>query len=438
MRVLLARQRRVSGLVHQQQMPRHDLVEGLVQRQHLAEMRGFLRRLASADIARLLADLDEQERLIVWRQVAEEDSEAVLEEVPDDLREALVLARPLPSVKNMLNAFVVREGRLSQASVEAREDLIGLAPIWVDLAAPSAPVRSWVGAHFGVDLPNPAELTDLEASARFFIDERGGIHLHSDFLLDSGPAVRSVAVAFVLHQGILFSLRQEELPVFRLLRLRARTQANPFADGLAVLLDLYAADVEYSADSLEELYGVFETLGKRVLNPSISDEAAARTLAEIARGEDLNGRIRRNVQDTRRALSFLIRGRRLDDKRLEDARQILRDIESLDLHTSFLSGKINFLMDSTVGFININQNKRVSRLTTMGVVFTPITVLASIGGMSEYSMMTAGISWPVAYAGFLGGMVLVGLASFLLLRFSQRRGESGSTVVQRDRRWSGR
>ena len=125
-----------------------------------------------------------------------------------------------------------------------------------------------------------------------------------------------------------------------------------------VLLDLYAADAEYSADALEDVYAALEKVGKRVLGHEVTDAEAAKTLAAIAGEEDLNGRIRRNVLDTRRALSFLT-AQPLSSRpsSSEDARQILRDIESLDGHTSFLFGKINFLMDATVGFININQNK---------------------------------------------------------------------------------
>ena len=170
-------------------------------------------------------------------------------------------------------------------------------------------------------------------------------------------------VAFILHQDILFSVRKEELPVFRLQRLRARTQPGYVTEGKDVLLDLYAADVEYSADALEDVYAELERVGRQVLTPQVTDDEAAEILSEIAHGEDLNGRIRRNVLDTRRALSFLMRGSLLSTEQHEEARQILRDIESLDGHTSFLFGKINFLMDATVGFININQNKRVSKLT---------------------------------------------------------------------------
>ena len=247
------------------------------------------------------------------------------------------------------------------------------------------------------------------------------MHLHSDFLLDKEDESRNVAVAFILHKNILFSMRDEELPVFRLQRLRARIQPGYVSEGKDVLLDLYGADVEYSADALEDIYTELEQVGRTVLSPNVTDDEAAEILSEIAQQEDLNGRIRRNVLDTRRALSFLMRGRLLSADQHDDARQILRDIDSLDGHTSFLFGKINFLMDATVGFININQNKRVSKLTTIGVVFTPINIIAGIGGMSEFSMMTQGVPWPLAYGGFVGGVLLLGYTTYRLIKRLERR-----------------
>jgi magnesium transporter len=189
-------------------------------------------------------------------------------------------------------------------------------------------------------------------------------------------------VAFILYHDILFSVRQEELPVFRLQRLRARTQAGYVTDGKDMLLDLYAADVEYSADALEDVYAALGAVGQQVLSKTMTDEEAAKILAAIAEEEDLNGRIRRNVLDTRRALTFLIRRRLLSPDQFDDAQQILRDIESLDGHTAFLFDKINFLMDATVGFININQNKIIKIFSVASVALLPPTLIASIYGMN--------------------------------------------------------
>ena len=114
----------------------------------------------------------------------------------------------------------------------------------------------------------------------------------------------------------------------------------------------------------------------------LSDQDAAVALNAIAHEEDLNGRIRRNMMDTRRAVSFLMRGRLLNAEQFEEARQIMRDIESLDGHTAFLFDKINFLMDATVGFININQNKIIKIFSVASVAFLPPTLIASIYGMN--------------------------------------------------------
>ena len=264
-----------------------------------------------------------------------------------------------------------------------------------------------------------------------WVDDNGEVHFNANFLLEKSNAARNVPVAFILHGNILFSVRNEELPVFRLQRLRARTQPGYVSDGKDVLLDLFGADVEYSADALEDIYHDLEDVGRQVLSPQVSDDVAAEILSEIAKGEDLNGRIRRNVLDTRRALSFLMRGRLLSVDQQEDTRQILRDIESLDGHTSFLFNKINFLMDATVGFININQNKRVSKLTAIGAVFMPLNLLAGIGGMSEFTMMTEGVPWQVSYAAFAATMGLLGYLTYHALRFLEQRNAKRQLVLHR-------
>ncbi|MDD1609988.1 MAG: magnesium transporter CorA, partial [Methylococcaceae bacterium] len=324
--------------------------------------------------------------------------------------------------RNMtIRVFDLHEGRLRQIPIETKEDLATAQPIWVDLVMPEEESVAWASEIFGVDLPNPHDLTDLETSARFYVEDNGEIHLHSDFLLDLKDESRNVAVAFVLSKEILFSVRSKELPVFRLQRLRARAQSGYVSEAKDLLLDLYAAEVEYSANALEDVYTELEEVGRQVFKSQMTDEEAAKILAAIAAEEDLNGRIRRNVLDTRRALSFLMRGRFLSKTQHEEVREILRDIESIDGHTAFLFNKINFQMDATVGFININQNKDIKRLTIISVIFMPLNLLAGVGGMSEYSMMTQSVPWEVSYAGFTIGLVIVGWLTFLGLKFFENR-----------------
>ncbi len=317
----------------------------------------------------------------------------------------------------MINVFVLQNGRLNQVHVESRADLESLAPVWVDLTDPNTEERIWVRAIYGVTLPGEDEVKDIEASARYYEAENGDLHLRTDFLLDEvdGPA-RVVTVAFILAKNMLFSVHTDDLPVFRLVRMRARSRPGSIADYMDVLLDLYATDAEYSADSLEGIYQNLEDVSRRVLQEEFTDKDAADALNSIAREEDLNGRIRRNMMDTRRAVSFLMRGRLLlNAEQFEEARQILRDIESLDGHTSFLFDKINFLMDATVGFININQNKIIKIFSVASVAFLPPTLIASIYGMN-FKTWFPELEWSFGYPFALGLMVVSAIAPFLYFR----------------------
>ena len=376
-RELLARQALVDD-----PETRYDFGEDGERARALAELRALLDRQPLDEVARIIEALDPDERLEVWHEVREERGEAILEILSDEIREDLLCEAHLRNEQTSVTAFELRNGRLSQIRVATPYDLKCLQPIWIDLVAPTPEIRAWVGRFYDVQLPNPSNLTDLEASARFYVEDNGEVHLHSDFLLDIKDESRNVAVALILHHDVLFSVRTEELPIFRLQRLRARTQPGYVTDGKDVLLDLYAADAEYSADALEDVYAALERVSRHVLGTKITDDEAAKILADIAREEDLNGRIRRNVHDTRRAVSFLVRGKSLSPSQIDDARQILRDIESLDGHTSFLFDKINFLMDATVGFININQNKIIKIFSVASVAMLPPTLIASIYGMN--------------------------------------------------------
>jgi magnesium transporter len=426
---LLKKQRRVENMVHGQSMPRHDMVETLVHRQHSVELQNFIAQTPSEEIGAILEALPADDAALFWLQVPETRQNEVLWEVSDACRERLVGNREPAFDAKQMNAFELREGRLQQISIDSRKNLDGIRPVWIDLINATKAERSYVGAHFGLLLPDPGDITELEVSTRFHVEESGDVHLHSNFLLDREGNSRSVPVVFIVHQGILFSLRNEDLPVFRLQRRRAGTQPGYVSDCNDLLMDLYGADVEYSADSLEDIYTTLGKVGRQVLSEAISDREAAAILGDIAEEEDLNGRIRSNILDTQRAINFLIRCKTLGPVQIDDAKQILQNIESLNSHTSFLFDKINFLMDATIGFININQNKRVNQLTVFGVVFMPINILAGVGGMSEFSMMTQGIPWPLAYGGFLLGAAVVGSLTWVALKhFENRQAKPGKSV----------
>jgi magnesium transporter len=307
----------------------------------------------------------------------------------------------------MISAFELSHGRLRQIQVDEIDDLRNCRPVWVDLVEATEDERGWVLDVFGLDLPEEDEVDDLEASARFFekdVENGDELHIRSDFFRVEEHVGENVRVAFILKNSILFSIHEEDLPQFRLLRLRARRQPDYVEDEKDVLLEMFAADAEYSADVLEGIYKRLDAFGEKVLGTHLTDENAGEVLGSIAREEDLNGHIRRNLMDTRRAASFLLRNKLLNAEQNEDVRQILRDIDSLDGHTAFLFEKLNFLMDATVGFININQNKIVKIFSVAAVALLPPTLIASVYGMNFKYFPE--LNWEYGYQFSLALMVI--------------------------------
>jgi magnesium transporter len=325
----------------------------------------------------------------------------------------------------MLNIFTLVNGRLFQEEIESLEELSRFQPIWVDLESPTLEEKRWIKQYFGLSIPEDAMDEDIEESARFYEEDNGELHIRSDFLIAHEDQPRTVRCAFILNQhntelksqGVLFSIHDEDVPVFRLLRMRARRAPGLIEDAKDVLLKLFDADAEYSADTLEGIYDQLETAGKKVLAGDVTDAMAGEVLGAIARQEDLNGRIRRNAIDTRRAVSFMMRSKMLNAEQFEEARQILRDIDSLDSHTAFLFDKINFLMDATVGFININQNKIIKIFSVASVALLPPTMIASLYGMNFEYMPELSQKWGYPFA-----LALMIASAVMPMWYFRRRG----------------
>lgn len=241
----------------------------------------------------------------------------------------------------MLSAFQLENNRLARIELEETDTLAN--SVWVDLVEPEESERERVQTELGQSLATRPELEDIEASARFFEDE-DGLHIHSFFFFeDADDHAGNSTVAFTIREGRLYTLRERELPAFRLYRMRARNQSMADGNAWELLLDLFETKIEQLADEIENIYSDLEQLSRVIMEGHQGDEydAALSTLAEL---EDIGWKVRLCLMDTQRALNFLVRKARLPGSQLEQAREILRDIESLLPHNESLFQKVNFLM----------------------------------------------------------------------------------------------
>lgn len=311
----------------------------------------------------------------------------------------------------MLNAFKLNDFHLQRLDLEAQDPIS--SALWVDLIEPNEEERDRVQLELGQELATRPELEDIEASARFFEDE-DGLHIHSFFYYeDAEDYASNSTVAFTIRDGRLFTLRERELPAFRLYRMRARTQHLQQGNAYELLLDLFETKIEQLADVIEDIYSALESIGKVILGGK-PGEHFDKALSNLAEQEDAGWKIRLCLMDTQRALSFLVRKARLPANELEQAREVLRDIESLLPHNESLFQKVNFLMDAAMGFINIEQNRIIKIFSVVSVVFLPPTLVASSYGMNFEFMPE--LHWKLGYPYALLLMVLAALAPYLYFK----------------------
>ncbi|MBS0849918.1 magnesium/cobalt transporter CorA [Citrobacter sp. JGM124] len=311
----------------------------------------------------------------------------------------------------MLSAFQLENSRLNRIELDENDDLSN--SLWVDLVEPEETERERVQTELGQSLATRPELEDIESSARFFEDE-DGLHIHSFFFFeDTDDHAGNSTVAFTIREGRLYTLRERELPAFRLYRMRARKQLMVDGNPYELLLDLFETKIEQLADEIENIYSDLEKLSRVIMEGRQGEEYDA-ALSTLAEQEDIGWKVRLCLMDTQRALNFLLRKARLPVSQLEQAREILRDIESLLPHNESLFQKVNFLMQAAMGFISIEQNRIIKIFSVVSVVFLPPTLVASSYGMNFEFMPE--LSWSFGYPAAIIFMMLAGLAPYLYFK----------------------
>lgn len=311
----------------------------------------------------------------------------------------------------MLMAFTLNKGLLEQVAINAATDL-GTEVIWVDAIAPTEEERDWLRQAFGQELPTIDDIYEIEATSRFYENDFG-LHISSYFLNYADENSENISAAFVFNGERLFTLREEELAAFRLFRLRARKGLITLTNSKSIMLGLFETKVENLADIVERIAADLEKTSRQVLSNAEQDDMES-VLTMLALQEDINGKVRISMMDLQRMLYLLLRSGILNAEQSERLRDIIRDSESLIANTSFLFDKIKFLLDTTLGFINVNQNKIIKIFSVASVAFLPPTMIASVYGMN-FDLMPE-LQWNMGYPWALLLMLASALAPYFWFR----------------------
>lgn len=312
----------------------------------------------------------------------------------------------------MISACILNEDtdKLSIVQVSPKESLPADV-IWLDVNQPDEEERSWLETLFVEDVPEEDEMDDIESSSRFRVGP-DGVHILSLFPQRLSNETRGVNMSFTMRKNLLISFREDDISIVRLLRYYIRHDKVEIRSALDILLKLQDLKVDQLSDLIEDAYFTLEQTSDQITDDSHVKE----TLEELILQEELNSQILQALHDTRRALRFIRKTfeSSIDDRQSRVLEEVLNDIESILPHTSFISNKINFQLEASMGYTNQKQNSIIKIFSVAAVVFMPPTWIASVYGMNFKFMPE--IEWYYGYPVSIGMMILSAVITYFFFR----------------------
>ena len=309
----------------------------------------------------------------------------------------------------MLTAYIVRDDVLQRRPVTQLAELTADVR-WLDLSNPTEQERQWVQQAYGQQLLFIEELGEIEASARFYRDEQG-LHLHLYFLNRENGTVRNVDVAFTVNQGRLYTLHAEETPDLRAYYTHVQNHPELRDEAMCILMGMVKVRLGLLADAYERLQGEMEALSRNIFHGDAT--SLDRVLEALARIEDTHGKAHLGLIAEQRVFSSLRRVRE-GELHAESVDDILRDADSLIQHSHFLFERTKFMMDTTLGMINVGFSRRLNVFTVLSVVLMPPMLVTSIYGMNFRRMPE--LDWLWGYPAALALAAATAILPILWLR----------------------
>ncbi|HSD74533.1 MAG TPA: magnesium/cobalt transporter CorA [Steroidobacteraceae bacterium] len=325
----------------------------------------------------------------------------------------------------MLNVFVAQPQGL--ARVEVAGGALPNDALWVDLIDPKQEQEQLVESTYGIDVPTREEMKEIEASNRLY-EENGVLYMTITIVtrLDS-DLPESAQITFILAKDRLVTNRYSDpLPFQRFIAYAERHPAV-CSSAAALLAGLIEAIVNRMADVLERVGADLDALSSEVFSPPKRWRRSAKSVARdsrtilsrVGQNGDLTSKARESLVTLNRLLTFVQQSAAvsLANEVRARFRTLGRDVLALSDHASFLGNKANFLLEATLGMLNIEQNNIIKIFSVAAVVFLPPTLIASIYGMNFHVMPE--LSWLFGYPFAIGLMVVSAILPYL---YFKRRG----------------
>jgi len=310
--------------------------------------------------------------------------------------------------KDYLQSVTFEEMRHSKAS-----------PIWVDFFDPTLEEEKFLKKHLKIAIPNLYEMSEIELSNRLY-QANDSLYVTGSFINNEQ---KTQAITFILSKNFLITLRYTEFSFFARYLNFHKKNGHVDLDFTDIFIGLLEAAIGQIADYIEEVgHSIDETTrvvfhSGNTLEKHTSKVNFKKIIHQIGNNGDLISKTHESLMSIYRIINFISEAKKFK-LRSEDSTNlkiVMNDIPPLNDQATFLSNKVNFLLDACLGMINIDQNTIIKVVSVAAIIFFPPTLVASIYGMNFKAMPE--LSWDLGYPLALVLMLLSALLPFVYFKY---------------------
>ncbi|WP_046118480.1 magnesium transporter CorA family protein [Ensifer aridi] len=294
--------------------------------------------------------------------------------------------------------------------------------VWIDLVEPTKAEDLMMEGLLGISIPTRQDLKDIEPSSRLYTDD-DAVFMTASLVYRSDTEMPGLTdVGFILAGKRLVTVRYAEPRAFGLFKAGMHRISGGCRNGAVILTRLLETIADRTAEILEQAVDKIDELSLEVFGEKASGKRRPphfleARLRDVAGHHRLLAKTRDSLASLSRLLTFVytVPDVQEDKDSRELCRSISRDIQSLSEHAAFISGNITFLLDASLGLINVEQNAIIKIFSIASVVLLPPTLVASVYGMNFRVMPE--LEWQFGYPWALAAMVLSAVIPFLFFRW---------------------
>ena len=295
----------------------------------------------------------------------------------------------------MIEIFYKANGQMMVSQSEADFSTIPYDNvIWIDLFSPTGEEKRAVENFLGTTIQNRAQAEEIEISSRFSETDQA-IFANTSFLIPGPDEYVEETVSFILTDNVLTTLRECPLKSFTDLQRRLMAFPKIYDSGHVVFLGILEQRIDLDADMVELISKEINQYNRRV---SVGEDISEEFLIDINIIQENTMLIRENIIDKQRVISSILKSANYPKEYQPRLNVLLKDISSLINHTDFGFERLEYLQNTVLGIINLDQNKIMKVFTWVSLMLMPPTLIASFFGMNvQFGWFGTGSwSWFVA------------------------------------------